>query len=235
MKLLPKSVVNVELASQKKQQIDEGLNLARKIDTLRETFVSLEEQHKNFLAGIHKELDLETKALLDNIVSLKQEISTLETKRKALLEPIDLLKKEILDEKNKVIFVSQQLQLEKIELKKKEEILEARLVKEKENLFKIRTIQNELARLQKIEEGKNKLSEENLKNSTKILEDSLKKAEEKEQQSKTREAEVAVREKQIELEKEVIEEDKQFINEEKLRLADQRGTLERAIARLNKK
>lgn len=37
MRLLPKKLANAEVATQRKQQIEEGLILSRKIDALRET------------------------------------------------------------------------------------------------------------------------------------------------------------------------------------------------------
>ncbi len=48
MKLLPKRVVNAELALQKKRDIDSGLELARKIDALRETLATEEKNLEQF-------------------------------------------------------------------------------------------------------------------------------------------------------------------------------------------
>lgn len=59
--LLPKSVINADLATQRKIQIDQGVALAQKVDAIRET---LQEEEKNLelfrantIAKVQQEID----------------------------------------------------------------------------------------------------------------------------------------------------------------------------------
>ena len=232
MNLLPKSIINTEIASQKKKQIDEGLLIARKVDTLRETLASLEKQHADFIGGMQRELKSQTQPLIDNIASLKLEIESLEAKRKELLKPLTKEWEEVNSKQKELDNISEQLLKDKIVIKQTQVVLEERLKKEKENSFKINTIKNELTKvLQKEEENKIK-TDVTLKFTEMAKEKSLKEIEERTQAIKERDAEVAVKEREAEMKKEKYEEELKFISEEKIRLADMRATLERAFNRL---
>ncbi len=89
MKLQPKKQVNDSFNAQRRNQIDEGVRIAKKIDVLRETLVTLEEQHKNFIARSKEELILATKKLTEEKSTIEREIQRLEAKRATLLKPLD--------------------------------------------------------------------------------------------------------------------------------------------------
>ena len=235
MKLLPKSVVNTEIASQKKKQIDEGLLIAKKVDALRETLASLEKQHKDFLNGMQDELKAQIDPLIKEIAQRKLEITDLEEKRRKLLIPLDTAWDEVNKIKTDITSKQEELSKKEKELKKSEEVLENRLKKEKENVFKINTIRNEIAKShQKAEENEDK-TKQVLESTEIIKKDVLKELEEKTSLIKSREAQVAVKERENNLLREGLDKESKFIKEEKIRLADQRATLERALARINKK
>lgn len=139
MKLLAKKSIDVEVAAQKKAQIDEGVSIAKKVDVLRNTLSSLETQHRRFLDGISSELKRETQSLIETIASLRIEISDLEEKRKKLLEPLDeewenvkLKSKEILAREQKISETESHLDFREIRIderdkKSKESVSRANL------------------------------------------------------------------------------------------------------------
>lgn len=231
MKLLPKSVINTELASQKKKQIDEGLMIAKKVDALRETLSSLEKQHRDFIGGMQIELKLQTQPLINEIAERKLEIENLKSKKEELLVPLTKEWNEVNEKRKELDQISEKLAKEQATLLQKEKVLEERLKKEKENIFKINTIRNELAKILK----KGQENEEKTKKALEFVElakeNSLKEIEERKQAILSRDAEVAVREREVQLQKETNDRDCKFIKEEKIRLLDQRATLERALNR----
>src|SRR3954469_15526260 len=89
MHLLPKSVIQSQVASQKKAQIDEGIALARKIDVLRETLAGLELKHSQFVAGMGRELEQKTKHLHETVGELERNIADLQEKRAELSKSLD--------------------------------------------------------------------------------------------------------------------------------------------------
>ena len=70
MKLLPKSQVHAQVNEQRRQQIDEGMILAKKVDALRQTLAELEEQQRKFSEGTKRELERETQELHEEIAEL---------------------------------------------------------------------------------------------------------------------------------------------------------------------
>jgi len=234
MKLLPKSVVNSELASQKKKQIDEGLMIAKKVDALRETLSSLEEQHRRFLGSMEIELKLQTKPLLDEIAHRKAEIKQLSLKREELLVPLTKEWSEVNEERKKIDKITEQMSKERAILNRNNELLEKRLKKEKENIFKTNTIRNELAKILKQQEENERATANTLKTAEVTKTKTLKELEEKTKLIKSRDAEVAVREREVLMQQEELDLERKFINEEKIRLLDQRATLERAFNRIKK-
>jgi chromosome segregation ATPase len=235
MKLIPKSIVNTEIANQKKKQIDEGLLIARKVDSLRETLASLEKQHSDFIDGMQRELKSQTQPLIDNIASLKLEIENLESKRKELLKPLTKEWEEVNSKQKQIDNTLEQLSKDRLVLAKDQLVLEERLKKEKENSFKINTVKNEISKVLKQEEENKKATEVALKSATDTLANSKEESEERIQAIKERDAKVAVREREVQLLKESLDADNKWIKEEKIRLADQRLTLERGLNRIKNK
>lgn len=231
MKLLKKSVVTQELATQKKIQIDEGIVLANKIDALRISLSNLEHQHKDFIDNKQIELDKIFKSLEMEIKEKRNELALLEEKRTQLLIPLneEWLKvseeKEILKEQatslNKVI--SYNLDLKEI-LEKGDKELEK--------------VSNQM-RIEKTDIDEIKLkAQRNLFKSEKILKTSIESEEEinKRIETKTseilsREATLASKERELEIAKSQLQKDRKEINNQRIRLEDREATLEREIKR----
>lgn len=89
MKLMPKSEVEKAKATEQKQNIDEGMKIARRIDNLREIAASEEVSLENFrrttVEKIHEEISTEAKKRED----LRAEVAILEERRKKALEPLE--------------------------------------------------------------------------------------------------------------------------------------------------
>lgn len=64
MRLLPKKLANAEVATQRKQQIEEGLILSRKIDKLRETLAEEEQKLERFRTETVKRVKEEINQLI---------------------------------------------------------------------------------------------------------------------------------------------------------------------------
>ncbi len=83
-KLLDKRIVNAEVATQKKLQIDQGLSLAKKVDAVRETLQEEENRlelfRKETIARVHAEINAaiaERDSILKAIENREQELITL--------------------------------------------------------------------------------------------------------------------------------------------------------------
>ncbi len=89
MKLLKKQSVNTQAAVQRKMQVDEGVKIAQKVDTLRQTLGNLQQQHDTFVNGMKAELERTTQGLSDGIENKKRELKELEVERQKLVAPLD--------------------------------------------------------------------------------------------------------------------------------------------------
>ena len=89
MKLLDKKTITSQVAGQRRSQIEEGINLAKKIDALRETLSSLEKQQKSFIAGMRAGLEREIGSLQSERNTLQKEIATLKKEKVLLQIPLD--------------------------------------------------------------------------------------------------------------------------------------------------
>lgn len=109
MKLLDKKVIVQQKAQERKLEIDEGVKLATKIDTLRKTYSEEEKKLSDFrresLKGIKSELD----EIVSQIKTKKQDLLVLEKQSTELRKPLDI--------------EWQTLHKEKLELEKKQELL----------------------------------------------------------------------------------------------------------------
>jgi hypothetical protein len=239
MKLLEKNKIRQNITEQRKADIDQGIILARKIDVLRETLLKEEQKAEKFrtetLAQIQKEIDdkmKENDGLKRN--SLIVEIQGLEEKRAKLLEPLDKEWEEVNLERKKTLKLNIEI------AKEKSKIISER--KETERLFE-KTKQDEQRVSQMKEQATKSLQTiERVQAEAKDLrENALKKDNEVNQQLGKRESEVVKKEKLIEssiksleIREKQIEEKEQDIINQQIVLADQRGVLERAMARITK-
>lgn len=89
MKLQDKKAVTADLATQRKTQIDQGVQLASKIDVLRETLAKEEGNLGRFRAESIKVVQLEIDALMQQKNSLRDEVRRLEQQRQAARIPLD--------------------------------------------------------------------------------------------------------------------------------------------------
>lgn len=89
MKLLAKKEISIDLARQKKIQIDEGIGLARKVDALREQLQTetgnLRRFREESLGAVQQEID----AVVRQKDTLKGELKDLLNRRTVLLIPLD--------------------------------------------------------------------------------------------------------------------------------------------------
>lgn len=236
-RLLPKRLVNAEVATERKQEIDKGKKLVEAIFALQETKSKeeseLEEYRVNTLKTIQSQIEMkqrENERLGELNKSLKEERIRLEA-------PIDLTQswKEVLELREKHESLSDHLLGREIEVTGREnDLLEA------QNSLVAR--EKEIQRSEEATEGNLRISEEKREDTAelnnkaqviltgieiqKIEQDML--FAQKEQELEKREGDVLEREEEAERERVEI------INEKRL-LADRRATLERGFEELRRK
>lgn len=88
-KLLDKKLVNAELANQKKQQIDSGIMLAKKVDVVREMHQTEEQNLEIFRKETITRVQQEIDALIHKRDVVKKEIQEREKELKFLKIPLD--------------------------------------------------------------------------------------------------------------------------------------------------
>ncbi len=89
MKLLDKKKILSESNAQKKEQIDEGVRIAKKVDILREELPRLEKQRADFLAGSQMELDKAIGSRIEKKATLDREIKVAGEELARLRKPLD--------------------------------------------------------------------------------------------------------------------------------------------------
>ena len=89
MKLLQKKQINERVNTERKNSIDAGVFLAKKIDALREEVLTLQKTRDEFIAGSQQVINDSLSSLQQKQDSLSKEIKELEVKRKELLKPLD--------------------------------------------------------------------------------------------------------------------------------------------------
>lgn len=144
MNLLPKKLdIDKAKAQERKREIDSGIELAKRVDTLRELRVDEEKNLQEWRTRAIQQVQLEIDNLiLDRDNLLKQNTEARE-ERKALLKPLDQEWKEINSEKVKLQKSITNLENSRVQLSEKEHLIEL----EKEKISKI------TSKLKKDEEG----------------------------------------------------------------------------------
>jgi hypothetical protein len=234
MKLLKKSTIQKDIAEQKRQQIDEGLTIARKVDALRLTLANLEGQHAKFIEGMKAELERQTGQLSKDVDNKRQEVAYLEAERLELIKPLTAEWEEVAKKSAEIEQIKSDLLVVSAETLKKEKVLENKTRLESEALNRIKVRERELIR---VYDG----VAQNLQDTERIKQETITEKNRWDKYYDIKNAEFAEREKGItsylftlDKRKEQIEvEEKEIVNE-KLRLKDQRETLERTLARINK-
>lgn len=234
MKLLKRSTLNIEIAAQKKQQIDEGLLIARKVDALRQTLASLEQQQQKFVSGMEGELKLRTDKLLIEIASRKLEIAHLSEKKNKLIEDLkdewDRLKNgQKVNEDTRDILAKGL-----IKLSDREKKIEEKFSDIKKTLARVNVRERELVKVYE-------KAEQAVKDTEAIKKEGLDKMvridkyiTDKNNEISSRESKIVSQEESIKITIKNLEKERQDIIKEKAQLKDQRETLVRAYQRLKK-
>lgn len=89
MKILKKSEANAEAARLKRQQIDEGMELAQRIDGLRRTRAEVEAQHAEYAKGLRASLEREIAPLVETRNELQVQVSAARRELEKLRVPLD--------------------------------------------------------------------------------------------------------------------------------------------------
>jgi hypothetical protein len=234
MKLLDPRTIQSNITAQRKTDIDQGLQLARKVDTLRETFSQEEAKLTAFRDFTVKEVQKQIDAKIKERDILVQEIISSQKVHDHLSKLLDEEWGEVDIEKEQLGFLQKRID-------KLSEELETKIRENDERLKQI-AIEEERQRNTKLqiekqaEQSSNILIEAQNRFTDALDEEkrvSIKLRKMADKNDKERAIlqatvnDIAKRERELEAEY-------KFINEEKIRIADQRATLERAIARIKK-
>lgn len=234
MKLLAKKVIDSQVASQKKQQIDDGVKLAIRVDTLRQTKAQEEKNLEEFRVGAVRSVSQEIEVLTIKRDSLRSEVTDLMEQAKLNQIPLDKEWNKLNIEKSKLL--SQQESLEK-----DRELLE----KDKTELVvSLQDLEIEKSRVESIKDQTvleygiaHRISEEVEKDKRNIeilKEVTFREVEEIKNSALRKETEIDFKLVNLNNREIILKEKEVQIIKTKLQLEDQRGTLERALNRLNK-
>lgn len=234
MKLLKKSEVLREVNFQKKLQVDEGVHIATRVDTLRKTLAELEIQYSEIASKKQIELTEQFKTLESEIREKIYEISTLEDRRIELLKPLDKELEMIKKLQSKQETKEQELSTSFLELKQAQKEID---IKEKKLNKELKSLEEKLQDT----EIKSSIANENLKKSEEILRSAQAKETNIDNFIATentrllaREALVASKERELTIKESQLETDRKEITNQRLQLEDREATLEREIKRRNK-
>lgn len=89
MKLQDKRTVSAEVATQKKRQIDEGMNLAKKVDALRETKLNEEKRLEDFRRESVARVQIQIDDKLKELDSIQTSIRVAQINLSELRKPLD--------------------------------------------------------------------------------------------------------------------------------------------------
>lgn len=234
MKLLSKNELAQQKNLERKTEIDEGAKLARRIDSLRETYskesVTLEKFHRETKSGLESELV----ALGDKKNVLINEVSDLIDKKVGLYQQTITELDQVKAEKARIEELLIQVDGKKIHLEHREKDYLNRMKKLETQKEQIDYRNNE------IEDRKRTLqsSQNDIDKALVDAEKSLKRIKEKEEQTEkallSREITISAKERELAIMKKNIEEKEREMVKIKIQLADQRATLERAMQRIKK-
>lgn len=235
MKLLAKREISIDLGRQKKIQIDEGINLARKVDALREQLQTetgnLRRFREEAITGVQKEID----SYVHQKDILKDAVKDLREKRLQLLIPLDVewarlerrkeqfSKIELIQEQKDDDLAQRQAQVEKGEQEISEE-------KSRIASLKIRATESLTYANATLMQARSEA--DSIRNRAQAT---LSGAELKDKKSDLRERSLETQEYWVEKEKEAIEKAATDLTKREKVLADRTAMLERNIIRNKKK
>ena len=133
MRLMPPKEVNNLLNTERKNQIDSGVFIAKRIDFLREDLANITKERLDFIAGSQEAMNIALKDLHDKTDRLKKEVSDLEAQKAELQKPLDAQW-----EKVNALFKENTDEKEVLRLKKEElDQRETQITKDTEEISKI--------------------------------------------------------------------------------------------------
>ena len=234
LRLLTKKEINSRKSDAQKQEIDEGVKLAKRVDGLRRTIADEELSLEKFRTKRVAEVHTEIQALEEKKGALEKVVEELERTRAQLLVPLD-------DKWEEVNKASERAQNALLEAENARSMVEA----EELEIRKLRTKTEESHKYTvycEEEADKNlKSATMELRKATELKEAAVRTNERAATLAAERQAELDVEHKKLEEQAKKLDEREQQIElgekeirEEKIRLADQRATLERAFNRIKK-
>lgn len=231
MKILDKKTVNKQVADERKNQIDEGIALASKIDKLRQTLSELETQHTRFIGGIQSELKEKSDVALREIAQLEVDIASLQEKRRLLRIPLDDEWQKLQIEKESLGELRETLEENIKEVAEKQKKADERYASAKLTVQKINVRERELVKVYDSQEKT--LQEIEIRNQKGIEEKERldQYISDKNQELLSREAEIAVKERVVGMARDTVERDRRELINRTALLVDREQTFERELKR----
>lgn len=234
MRLLPKQEVNIRQAQQKKAEIDEGLKLARRIDSLREIAAQEEASLASFRSSTLK--------------AIQEDIKKLENERNAVKKEVDDLRKELKEGTKRLDVRENELKEHAESLKKLETTLNSRVqalktlaTKLKEQSKQSTDYYNRLLYAHKVINEIRKETEATYAEAKSFTDlskqqyaDIVRMSEAVELDLRTRDIAVASKERDLTIREERIAKTADDLRKKAILLEDREQTLERELARLKK-
>ena len=231
MRLLPKSEIDTLKAKQRQREIDEGLKLTRRVDSIREAIgeeeANLEKFRRETIASIQSEIE----PLADKRDLLKKEVQELKSEREEALKPIDDKKHEL--ELEEIALSERETKVLNKEIAVKKDRKEATelLRKAKQNFDHSQVLEEEAVNRQKDATIK-------LREAGELMEEAETARRETNAYVLSKEADISEEYRKLDLRKEALDqrEERIIIEEAELRVAkikheDRMATLERALKR----
>lgn len=133
MKLLPRQEINKAKAQERKLEIDSGLALARRVDSLREAQVTEEANLKKYRETAFAQVQYEIGQFVETKENLEKQCNEARELRSELLKPLD-------EEWLKIHIASQEIERNKLLVHKSKESLKEQTEKIKTTLSKVSDI-----------------------------------------------------------------------------------------------
>lgn len=231
-RLLEKQEIAQKKSNEKRLEIDEGLKLARKVDSLRETAAVEEAKLKKFRDESLRQIKSEITPWSRKLEDIKANVLHCEERRRKALEPITREMEELKSTREAITRMEDEAYKRTVILTDREE-----KIKEKEDDIKIQLRKIETKEAKADEHFEN--SEKALAESKQVLADASQKArtivreaKDRENEIITREAQVAVREREAMLREDANARKTKELNDRERFINDKYETLLRTEQRL---
>lgn len=123
MRLLPKSEIDKSKSLDRQKEIDEGMKLAKRVDSLREIHAQEEASLATFRDKTLKLIQAEIEDKTSERDSLITEVRDLETRREIALRPLDVEWRDLHRYSDELVKLAEQMASEKEMLVKREEVI----------------------------------------------------------------------------------------------------------------